>query len=243
MTPADLQIPEREGAPVVDDPAVVAAKKAKEAAAAFSAIAKTCRTSDDENTPEFVVADKRTTEADAAFADAPVTSVAGALAKMRELVDLDADDNGTSLNTKHIRTVIAFLEGRMVAAEPDPVVTLFAKWGTLQDEALALHKTDPEAVDPHIEKKRDELYDRQSAIERQIIDTPATSVGGIAVKLRLLAYIEFPMKGLPDLHRTPAKDTDFKGMIEAWRDDSGLDWQDDLLIGALRDAERLAGAS
>ncbi len=126
---------------------------------------------------------------------------------------------------------------------PDPVVTLFAEWGAIQDEASALGKTDPEGTDPDIGKQHDELYDRQSEIERQIIDTAATSVGGIAVKLRLLAYIEFPMKGLPDLHRTPAKDTDFKGMIEAWRDDSGLDWQDDLLIGSLRDAERLAGAA
>ena len=129
----------------------------------------------------------------------------------------------------------------------DPVVTLFAEWGGIQDEATALHKTDPEAVDPHIGKQQDKWYDRQSAIERQIIDTPATSVGGVAVKLRLLAYIEFPMKGLPDLHRTPAKDTDFEGTIEAWRadvvPDKGLDWQDELLIGSLRDAERLAGVS
>ena len=126
---------------------------------------------------------------------------------------------------------------------PDPVVTLFADWGTLQDEAAALGKADPEGVDPRVGKQHDELYDRQSAIERKIIDTPATSVGGVAVKLRLLAYMEFPYKGLPDLHRTPAKDTDFKGIIEAWRETSGLFWDDELLIGTLRDAERLAGAA
>ena len=125
---------------------------------------------------------------------------------------------------------------------PDPVVTLFAKWGGFQDEAEALGKSDPEGADPRVGKKHDELYDRQSAIERQIIDTPATSVGGVAVKLRLLAYMEFPYKGLPDLHRTPAKDTDFKGIIEAWRETSGLFWDDELLIGTLRDAERLGGA-
>ncbi len=51
------------------------------------------------------------------------------------------------------------------------------------------------------------------------------------------------MRGLPDLHRTPAKDIDLKTMIETWRDDIGLDWADDLLIGRLRDAERLAGVS
>ncbi len=130
---------------------------------------------------------------------------------------------------------------------PDPVVTLFAEWGAIQDEAAALGKADPEGMDAQVNKQHDKLYDQQSAIERQIIDTPATSVGGIAVKLRLLAYIEFPMKGLPDLHRTPAKDTDFKGIIEAWRadvvPDKGLNWQDELLIGSLRDAERLAGVS
>ncbi len=171
--------------------------------------------------------------------------------------------------------------------KPDPVVTLFAEWGAIQDEAAALGKADPEGMDAQVNKQHDKLYDQQSAIERQIIDTPATSVGGIAVKLRLLAYIEFPMKGLPDLHRTPAKDTDFKGIIEAWRagprrksrwsprrgqgrregdlhrtpvkdtdfkgiieawradvvPDKGLNWQDELLIGSLRDAERLAGVS
>ncbi len=51
------------------------------------------------------------------------------------------------------------------------------------------------------------------------------------------------MKGLPDLYATPAKDTDFKGFIEAWREESGLYWNENLLIESLRDAERLAGVS
>ena len=59
MTPTKgLHPPGREGVPApVEDPAIVAAKEAQEAAAAFSAIAKTCRTSDDETSPEFVAAD------------------------------------------------------------------------------------------------------------------------------------------------------------------------------------------
>ncbi len=125
--------------------------------------------------------------------------------------------------------------------DPDPVVTLFAEWGALQDKAAALGDAPMKGADP-LEEKRDKLYDQQNAIERQIIDTPVTSVGGIAVKLRLLAYFEFPARGLQDIHRTPAKDTTFKDIIEAWCEDRGLDWADDLLLGALRDAERLAGA-
>ena len=125
--------------------------------------------------------------------------------------------------------------------EPDPVVVLFAKWGNIQDETVALGDAPMKGADP-LEKKRDELYDRQATIERQIIDTPATSVGGIAVKLRLLAYIEFPMKGLSDLYRTPAKDTDFDGFAKAYRADGcGPFEEDELLIGSLRDAEQLAG--
>ena len=254
MSPADrgLQIPERESAPVVDDPAVAAGKEAAEAAAAWSVYAKAHPTFADEQTPEYKAIKERSETADDAFADAPVASVAGVLVKLRALgKDITEDHGPEGWQQGHVKTVIAFLEGfaelEAASAALDPVVVLFAKWGALQDEAAALGKTDPEGVDPRVGKKHDELYDRQSAIERQIIDTPATSVGGIAVKLRLLAYIEFPMKGLPDLHRTPAKDTDFEGTIEAWRadvvPDKGLDWQDKLLIGSLRDAERLAGAS
>ena len=43
----------------------------------------------------------------------------------------------------------------------------------------------------------------------------------MAVKLRLLAYMKFPMKGLQDLYATPAKDTDFGGFVAGRRDDGG----------------------
>ena len=63
MSPAGrgLQIPERESAPV-EDPAIVAAKKLQEAAAALSALPADTRA--DEETPEYKAAEKREKEAD-----------------------------------------------------------------------------------------------------------------------------------------------------------------------------------
>ena len=129
------------------------------------------------------------------------------------------------------------------AAEPDAVVTLFAEWGALEDEIIAFGKAHPEYDDPDVEKQRDKLIERLCAVEDQITETATTSVGGMAVKLRLLAYMKFPMKGLQDLYATPAKDTDFGGFVAGRRDDGGLFLDDKLLIDTLRDAERLAGAS
>ena len=79
MTPADkgLQTPERESAPVVEDSAVVAAKEAKEAAAAWTTYAKAHPTLADEKTPEYKAIKARSEKADDAFADAPVTTAAG----------------------------------------------------------------------------------------------------------------------------------------------------------------------
>ena len=340
---ARLYGPARESVPVVEDPAVVAGKEAAEATAAFNAIPGTV----DENSPEFKTTEEKMTEADAAFADAPVMSAAGALAKMQELKalvispELDVDEKG--LDVRHLETVVTFLEGgpggaapdpavasfaelkaasaafdalpdevdeqvdeaaykrfsgareavydvvpvslagvaakvramveyhsdtyekspgldRTVesmlpfleggaaalpptVAEPDPIVALFNEWGAIQDEAAARDKADPKAVDPNIEKQQDKLFARHSAIENCIVGTDAASVGGLAVKLRLMLHTQYPVQGLPDLHHTPAKDIDLKAMIEGWRDGDTQCWEDDLLIGALRDAERLAGAS
>ena len=49
---------------------------------------------------------------------------------------------------------------------PDPVITLFRRGGTIQDDAAALATADPKGVDPNIGKQHDKLYDRQSKIER-----------------------------------------------------------------------------
>ena len=339
MTPADLQNPERGSAPV-EDPAVVAGKEAQEAAATFSAIAKTCRTSDDETSPEFVAADKRTTEADAAFADALVTSAAGALAKMREIVALDEDPDRRSpkyLGPRHFDTVLAFLErftgapsvvvdpavaalaeyrvakaaddaisnkdaeaetpeyqatgDRLYAArdavynavptsmagmaakvryivdyeergndlwvpfdemaksmlpflegapapapKPDPVVALFAKWAIIRDEATALSAADPKGTDDEINERWENAISRCDAVEDQIMATPATTMRGVAIKIRLASHYVFGAGDLDKRYATPARDIDY---VEATG--GPLDADGSYVISALRDAERLAG--
>ncbi len=127
---------------------------------------------------------------------------------------------------------------------PDPVVTLFAEFGAIKDEQAALDKASPdEATEgPRFQDQRHDLYERQHVIEDRIIKTDATSVRGLAVKLRLMAYFQYSMPGLEERHATPAKDIDLKAMIEEWRVD-GFNNDDALLVGALRDAERLAGVS
>ena len=254
MTPADLQNPERGSAPVADDHPDAGLLALWQEWARLTDRLNNSSPSDDESN----VLSGQASRIEVQMCDTTPRTPAGLvvlvklLARFQE-IDPTFTDGRDGILARNILAAVerftlglADVERGSSAAKPDPVVSLFAEWGTLQDEAAALGGAPPEAVDP-LQKERDELYDRQSEIERQIIDTPATSVGGVAVKLRLLAYIEFPMKGLPDLHRTPAKDTDFEGTIEAWRadvvPDKGLDWQDKLLIGSLRDAERLAGAS
>lgn len=232
-----------------EDPALVAAKKLQQATAALRALPD--RNYADEQKPEYKAALEREKEADFAFSTAPVTSLAGALVKLRALAkDIVEDGGSEDWCLGHVNTVAAFLEGAPAPApKPDPVVVLFGTWLAFQDEAMALEKADPEEADPQNTDQRDELYNRQNKVERQIIDTPATSIGGISAKLRILAHYEFPYRGVFDPPCTPAKDTDFEGIIRAWRAEAGmdgaqgLDWQGELLIGSLRDAERLAGAS
>ncbi len=71
--------------------------------------------------------------------------------------------------------------------------------------------------------------------------TPIEAPPAIEASPPRVAYAQYPLKGLVDLHATPAKDTDFKGFIESYRQDTGLSIDDNLLLGALCDAERLAG--
>ena len=63
------------------------------------------------------------------------------------------------------------------------------------------------------------FYQRQDAVEERIMDTPAQSVAGIAVKLRLAAHYADPGKEGPE----------------------GLDWDRRLMYRTLHDAEHLAG--
>ena len=88
------------------DPTLVAAAKLKTAFAEYSAVGDTCKTIADEHTPEFRAVSLRLSEANDAFAEAPVTSPAGALAKLSELAEaLEAYGYDG-----HIETLTAFLE-------------------------------------------------------------------------------------------------------------------------------------
>ena len=230
--------------PMVEDPAVVAGEEAAEAKEAWLALPHS--TIEDEETPEHQAAETRWHKAEEDFAAAPVTSIPGVFIKLRAMLYLiredTADGEKPTWTTGHVDTLSTFLEGAPVPAPvPDPAVVLFAEWGALEDEIIAFGKAHPDFDDPDVEKRRDKLGHRQSAVEDQIIETAATSVGGIAVKLRLLAYMKFPYKGLPELYATPAKDTDFEGFILGWREEKGLFVDETLLIDSLRDAERLAG--
>ncbi len=221
----------------VEDPAVVAGKEAAEAAAAFNAVGHTV----DETSPEFVAANERTTEADDIFADAPVTSAAGALAKLEELRALlsppEHDPDETSLDARHFKTVVAFLEGRAAAVEPDPVVTLFAEWGTIQDEATAIIDAGPEPTDNETDRLWNAALDRRDVVQDRIMETLATSMRGVAIKIRIATHYILEGGDIHRRHATPSRDIDYE---EA---DPGLGASGLYVVSALRDAERLAGVS
>ena len=105
MTPADLQIPERGSVPV-DDPAITAAKEEEAAKAAWRDFPAHPLT--DEKTPKYKAAEKRSKEADDAFSAAPVTSLAGALVKLRALQKDITEDEGVSWGAQHVKTVAAY---------------------------------------------------------------------------------------------------------------------------------------
>ena len=228
------------------DPAVVAGKEAKEAAAAFDAISA----SRAEPGAKFDAAQARTEKADAIFADAPVTSIAGALAKMEELratvMSPTIDPDETYLDARHFKTVVAFLEGRTVAAEPDPVVTLFAEWGVINEEVMVLSAAIPEGAgkgtpgvyQPVAEEERewDAALDRRDVVADKILEAPATSMKGVAIKIRLASHYTFDVADLASLYNTPSRDIDYYE-LEGGRIGAMADY----LISALRDAERLAG--
>ncbi len=326
MTPADLQIPERGSAPV-DDPAVVAGKEAEAAKAEWLALP--ADTPADEETPEYKAAVKLLTKAENAFADAPVTSMAGGLVKLRALLKDLVEDDAAHYATAHVETVLAFMEGfageaqaeplielwaernRLVAScraletdleidalgdklsavehqianteartlagvvvqiklresvlghdhwvlsaaltrnvvkalermggsvvtKPDPVVTLFAEWGAIQDEATALSAANPEAKTGELNDRWEAAVDRRDVVGDKIMETPATSMRGVAIKIRLASHYVFEGGDLHRRHATPARDIDY---VEA---DPGAGASGLYVVSALRDAERLAGVS
>ena len=93
----------------------------------------------------------------------------------------------------------------------DPLLAMERQWLAQRDYIHSFpHESDAE-IDP--------LYDRQCALEKKIMTTPARSVAGIAVKLRLATYYTYP------------------GPL----DREGCDWDVRFTFHALNDAERLSG--
>ena len=132
------------------------------------------------------------------------------------------------------KAMLPFLEGG-AAAVPDPVTALFAKWGEIRDEATALGDSDPKATDPEINERWENAISRCDAVEDQIMETPATSMRGVAIKIRLASHYVFGAGDLDKRYATPARDIDY---VEA--NGGPLDADESYVISALRDAERLA---
>ena len=121
--------------------------------------------------------------------------------------------------------------------EPDPVVTLFAEWGTIQDEATAIIDAGPEPTDNETDRLWNAALDRRDVVGDKIMETPATSIQGVAVKVRLASHCAFDTGDLHRRHATPARDIDY---VEANGGPLGCVGH---VVSALRDAERLAGVS
>ena len=120
---------------------------------------------------------------------------------------------------------------------PDPVVALFAEWGAIQDEANALSAANPEAKSGELNNRYEAALQRRDVVEDKIMGTPATSIKGVAVKIRLASHYAFDIVSLAPLYDTPSRDIDYSGEHGA----GGV--LNDYLVSALRDAERLAGVS
>ncbi len=119
----------------------------------------------------------------------------------------------------------------------DPVVTLFAKWGNIQDEANALSAANPEAKTGELNDRWEAALDRRDVVGDKIMKTPATSIKGVAIKIRLASHYAFDVAELARLYDTPSRDIDDD--VEGGAGGA----LNDYLVSALRDAERLAGAS
>lgn len=185
--PAELKLVDRDSVPpVAGDPAVVAAEEAAEAAVVWDAYAKVHPTVDDERTPEFEAVKEQSLKADDAFADAPVTSAAGALLKMREIAEMTMmDHSDTGLEARHFKTVVAFLEG-IAAAPPvvadDPAVAAFAQFMEAKAAVEAFPDDEAVAETPEYLAAGDRRYEAGNAV----YDAAPTSLAGVAAKMRFL---------------------------------------------------------
>ena len=92
----------------VNDPAISAARAAKAAEQRFLSLP--ARSFIDELTTSFAVAEAEWEAADEAFADTVPITPEGALTKLRAVADLLDDLGDDSLELRHIRTVVAYLQ-------------------------------------------------------------------------------------------------------------------------------------
>ena len=120
---------------------------------------------------------------------------------------------------------------------PDPVVTLFAKWAIIRDEATALSDSDPKGTDDKINERWENALSRLDAVEDKIMEAPATSMRGVAIKIRLASHYIIEAGDVDKRYATPARDIDY---VEA---DGGFGAAGFYVVSALRDAERLADVS
>ncbi len=219
------------------DPAVVAFAELVAAWTAFKALPDGVEDQIDE------AAYRRVAVARDAVRDAVPISQEGVAAKVRAMLEpYRADVDAVGLDRAYDRSaksMLPFLEGAPPPApKPDPVVTLFAEWGSIQDEANALSAANPEATSGELNDRYEAALDRRDVVEDKIMGTPATSIKGVAVKVRLASHHTFDVADLAPLHKTPSRDIDYFE-LEGGRIGAMADY----LISALRDAERLAGVS
>ena len=85
------------------------------------------------------------------------------------------------------------------------------------------------------EKDWDDALDRRDAVEKKILETPATSMRGVAVKIRLVTHCT-DSTDLARFHATPAREIDYE------KECIVLECEVKAAISALIDAERLAGS-
>ena len=239
------------GPSIVIDPAVVAFAELKAAWTAFDGLG-------DEEPGHGVNGDPRHAAAYRRFADARETvyavapvSMAGVAAKVRGMLEhqSEAYELGPDFNIL-AKSMLPFLEGAPPPApKPDPVVTLFAEWGAINEEVIAHLAAIPEGAGKNMgktghvpgkpgvapeEKDWDDALDRRDAVEKKILKTPATSMRGVAVKIRLVTHCT-DMTDLTKLYATPAREIDYE------KECIVLECETKAAVSALRDAERLAG--
>ena len=108
-------------------------------------------------------------------------------------------------------TAAAVVAGVPGAVQGDePLLAMEREWLAQRDY---IHRF-PHESDAEIEP----LYERQDALEKKIMETPAHSFAGIAVKLRLAGYYTWSLNGCAE----------------------GLDFDRQIMLMTLRDLERLA---